>query len=94
MSTRGGAVNGTVGGRRKSPNRAIIGPIEIHIMEVLFILLRDKTYYTRIQIRKKVRHSLHDVSDDDFCAAYKELSRYSRRFRRALFGITHKEANI
>jgi len=94
VPTRGGAMTGIVGGRRKSPNRAIIGPVEVHIMEMLFTLLGDKRFYTRVQIRKKVRHSLHDVSDDEFCAAYDELSRYSRRFRRALFSIMHKEANF
>ena len=85
-------MTGTVGGRRKSPNRAIIGPVEARIMELLFTLLGDKTFYTRIQIRKKVRHSLYDVSDNEFCAAYNELSQYSRRFRRVLFNIMHKEA--
>lgn len=46
-------MTGTVGGRRKSPNRAIIGPVEVHIMEILLTLLGDKRFYTRIQIRKK-----------------------------------------
>ncbi|HYA60551.1 MAG TPA: hypothetical protein VED16_00530 [Candidatus Acidoferrum sp.] len=87
-------MTGIVDGRRKSPNRAIIGPIEVHIIEILFALLSDKTLCTRIQIRKKVRRSLHDVSDEEFCAAYNELSRYSRRFRRVLFSIMHKETNI
>jgi len=47
-------MTGIVGGRRKSPNRAIIGPVEVHIMEILFALLSDKTLYTRIfKLEKK-----------------------------------------
>jgi hypothetical protein len=88
-------VNGPIDHKRKSPNRATFGPTEVRIMEVLYTLNRgDDRFYTRIQIRKKVRFLLEDVSDDDFRAAYSELSCYSRRFRRVLAGMIQREADV
>jgi len=88
-------MNGQVDHKRKSPNRATIGPIEARIMEALYKLNRgDDRFYNRIQIRKTVRFLLEDVSDDEFRAAYNELSSYSRRFRRVLAGMICRETDM
>ncbi len=88
-------MNGPIDHRRKSPDRATFGPTEVRIMEALFTLNRgDDRFFTRIQIRKKVRFLLEDVSDDDFRAAYTELSYNSRRFRRVLAGMIHRETDV
>ena len=92
---RGVTMNGQVDHKRKSPNRATIGPVEARIMEALYKLNRgDDRFYNRIQIRKTVRFLLEDVSDDEFRAAYNELSSYSRRFRRVLAGMICRETDM
>jgi hypothetical protein len=88
-------VNGPIDHKRKSPDRATFGPTEVRIMEALYKLNRgDDRFYTRVQIRKTVRFLLEDVSDNDFRAAYNELSCYSRRFRRVLAGMIQREPDM
>ena len=87
-------MNGPIDHKRKSQDRATFGPTEVRIMEAVYKLNRgNDRFYTRIQIRKKVRFLLEDVSDDDFRAAYSELSCYSRRFRRVLAGMIQRKAD-
>jgi hypothetical protein len=85
-------MKGPIDHKRKSPNRATFGPVEVRIVEALYKLNRgDDKFNSRVQIRKTIRFLLEDVSDDDFRAAYNELSCYSRRFRRILAGMIQRE---